>query len=134
MRRSEWIQRNVSPCKDVREGDFVYLVFGGQTIYATGRVDRIDKDDLQNNKWRVTVTQRFADRGVFYRELSEVPELAGLFERDSGDSSFLRLDTKEVVALNRMLQRIGFSAPDDDDIHTSCIWQPRDTMLSQYSS
>ena len=78
LRRPEWIQRNVSPCKDVHEGDFVYLVFGGQTIYATGRVERIElyKDDRQNDKWRVTVSQRFGDREVFYRNF---PELVALF-------------------------------------------------------
>jgi diguanylate cyclase (GGDEF)-like protein len=117
LRRPEWIQRDVSPCKEVHEGDFVYLVFGGQTIYATGRVERIElyKDDRQNDKWRVTVSQRFGDRDVFYRNF---PELIALFERDSGGSSLMGLGVKECIALNRVLRESGFNAPNDEDIHT----------------
>jgi diguanylate cyclase (GGDEF)-like protein len=120
MRRPEWIERNVSPCKDVRPGDFLYLVFGGQTIYATGRVERIEpyKDDRQNEKWRVTVSQRFGDRSISRQDLNEDPELVAVFARDSGDSNFLRLGVKEVIALNRILAGMGFKTPDDDDIHT----------------
>lgn len=123
MRRTEWIQRNVLPCKEVNEGDFLYLVEGGQSIFATGRVDRIDQDYHRiinrTTKWRVTVTQRFGERRVSRREIDEVPALAGLFARDSGNSNFLLLSTKEVIALNRLLQPIGFSAPNDNDIHTA---------------
>ena len=120
MRRLEWIERNVSPCKGVREGDFVYLVFGGQTIYATGRVEHIEpyKGDGQNDKWRVKVSQRFGDRSISREDLNEVPELVALFARDSGDSSFLSLGVKDVIALNRILQVSGFNVQDDDDIHT----------------
>jgi diguanylate cyclase len=55
---------------------------------------------------------------VFRRDLAGVADAAEIFKRNSGDSSFIELNTKERIGLNRVLRARGFNVPDDDDIDT----------------
>jgi diguanylate cyclase (GGDEF)-like protein len=120
-KRPEFAQEALGPAGQVREGDFVYLVFGGLELYATGRLFSIERRGLNDQGYerlQVTVSQQFGKRMVSFRELRVLRDLDLLLNHMTGDSNFVPLMTRQVIALNWALRPQGFHAPDDDDIDT----------------
>lgn len=114
-------QRNVYPHDQVSRGDSLYLVFSGTEVYGTGQVLDIEPDDAtsgQGERWRVTFSQQFGAELVLRQTLDQTEALAKLFGRGGGNSNFIEITTKELIALNRILRTRGFHAPDSDDIDT----------------
>ncbi len=119
-RRPQFTQEAIAPAGQLREGEFLYLVFAGQDLYGTGRlfsIDRRGEDDHAYERLRVTVSQQFGHGMVSFRNLDGITELVGL-SQGTGDSNFIRLTTRQIIALNRVLRSRGFHAPDADDIDT----------------
>ena len=133
-RRPQFTQEAIAPVRQLREGDFLYLVFGGQDLYATGRlfsIERRGESDPGYERLRVTVSQQFGGGSVFFRDLDAIPELAELFTQITGHSNFLPLTTRQIIALNRALSPKGFQAPDSDDIDTKlCLAAERYKLVS----
>jgi hypothetical protein len=120
-RRPQFTQEAIAPAGQLREGEFVYLVFGGQHFYATGRLFTIERRGENHPGFealRVTVSQQFGHGMVFFREPDGILELAELFTHITGDSNFIPLTTRQIIALNRILSPRGFHAPDGQDIDT----------------